>query len=207
MKKQAVPPKGKELLILDAAQRLFASTGYSKSTMDEVALELGMSKASLYYYFPTKESVFRAVILREQQEFLVRAGAILERTCPARRKMMDYVRLRLELAERLMNLNRINQSPWHDIHPVFSELVHAFAHEEEQCLLKIMREGVASKEFALAKPKPMAGMILHALQGLRLRFVKSTKNLSTDTVVYREWREDSLLFAETVLDGITTTTV
>jgi TetR/AcrR family transcriptional regulator len=36
-------------LILEAAQRQFARYGLSKVTMDEIAEEVGMGKASLYY--------------------------------------------------------------------------------------------------------------------------------------------------------------
>jgi TetR/AcrR family transcriptional regulator len=207
MKMQAAPVQGKELLILDAAGQRFASAGYSKSTMDEIAADVGMCKGSLYYYFPTKESVFRAVVQREHSEFLIRADVILGRTAPARVKVMDYVRLRLELAERLMNLNRIDQYAWHDIHPVFTELFQSFGAEEEQRLLRLFREGAASKEFALKQPKRMASLLLHVLQALRLRLVKLQKHSPISGPETREWREESLLFTETMLNGITTTTV
>ena len=46
----------KQAVILDAARKRFAYYGFSKVTMDEIAADIGMGKASLYYYFPTKES-------------------------------------------------------------------------------------------------------------------------------------------------------
>lgn len=207
MKKHAGPLQGKELLILDAAKRHFASMGYSKSTMDEVAADLGMSKASLYYYFPTKEAVFRAVVLREQNEFIVHADGILASTLPAREKLVKYVTLRLDLTARLMTLHRNDQNAWHDVHPVFSELFAAFEVVEQRCLVAIFKEGAASKEFTLAKPKAMAALLLHVLQGLRLRLVKITKNAPEQQAELKEWREESLLFAKTMLDAITTKTV
>jgi AcrR family transcriptional regulator len=206
MKKQAVPAQGKELLILDAAQQRFAAGGYSKSTMDEIANDVGMSKASLYYYFATKEAVFRAVVLREQKEFLLRADDIIRRNIPARDKVMRYILLRIELSEQLMNLNRFDRVAWYDVHPVFTDLFLSFAHDEERCLLGILREGTAAGEFAIAKPKHTAAMILHVLQGLRLRLVKMTTHGSQTETGQREWRDECLLFAETILNGMTTTT-
>ncbi len=47
-----------EALILESAQRQFAHYGFSKVTMDEIAQEVGMGKASLYYYFPDKGKPF-----------------------------------------------------------------------------------------------------------------------------------------------------
>jgi hypothetical protein len=43
-------------------------------------------------------------------------------------------------------------------------------------------------------------------QGLRLRLVKMTAHASQSDAGQKEWREESLLFAETMLNGMTTTT-
>ena len=42
--------------ILEAAHHRFLHFGYSKTTMNEIAGDLSMSKALLYYYFPEKAS-------------------------------------------------------------------------------------------------------------------------------------------------------
>ena len=41
---------GKVEAILNAAQRMFGQYGLTKTTMTEIATEVGMGKASLYYY-------------------------------------------------------------------------------------------------------------------------------------------------------------
>src|SRR5262249_59966463 len=50
--------------ILDAAQELFASAGYAGSTTRETAARAGIGKRMLFYYFPTKDAVYRAVLVR-----------------------------------------------------------------------------------------------------------------------------------------------
>lgn len=52
--------KEKEQAILKAARERFAQFGFNKSTMDEIASDVELGKASLYYYFPAKEDLFRA---------------------------------------------------------------------------------------------------------------------------------------------------
>jgi AcrR family transcriptional regulator len=47
--------------ILDEARGLFFRYGFSKVTMDETAAGLGMSKKTLYQYFPSKEDLLQAV--------------------------------------------------------------------------------------------------------------------------------------------------
>ena len=77
----------KETLILDAAQNRIARFGFSKVTMDEIAQDIGLAKASLYYYYPTKEHIFRAVVAREQDKFLQQTKKILQQSGPAGKKL------------------------------------------------------------------------------------------------------------------------
>lgn len=49
--------------ILDAAEKMFFSRGYDNVSMDDIASEIGLNKATLYIYFKNKESLFFAVVL------------------------------------------------------------------------------------------------------------------------------------------------
>ena len=49
--------------ILEAAREQFLSLGFSPVTTDAIASAAGVSKATLYRYFPGKEQLFREVIL------------------------------------------------------------------------------------------------------------------------------------------------
>ncbi len=48
--------------ILDGALEVFHKNGIEGSTMDEIANEAGFGKATLYYYFSSKEEVFCAIM-------------------------------------------------------------------------------------------------------------------------------------------------
>jgi AcrR family transcriptional regulator len=52
----------KEQQILDAASRLFMAEGYGAVSMDAIAREAGVSKATLYARFRGKEELFAAII-------------------------------------------------------------------------------------------------------------------------------------------------
>ena len=47
--------------ILDVALDLFLEKGYDKTSLREVAEQLGFSKAALYYHFASKEDIFKAL--------------------------------------------------------------------------------------------------------------------------------------------------
>jgi len=52
----------KRQLILQAAEALFRRFGYTKTSLDDIAREAGLSKGTIYYYFVSKEDVFVAVV-------------------------------------------------------------------------------------------------------------------------------------------------
>jgi len=54
----------RENAIVDATNNLLAKKGFEMMTMDEVAAEVGIAKASLYKHFPSKESLAAAAMIR-----------------------------------------------------------------------------------------------------------------------------------------------
>ncbi|BCY17440.1 hypothetical protein hrd7_12890 [Leptolinea sp. HRD-7] len=50
------------LTIQKAALRVFSQKGYAAATMDGIAEEAGLSKAGVYFYYPSKEDLFKAAL-------------------------------------------------------------------------------------------------------------------------------------------------
>ncbi len=51
-----------EMLILQAAEKVFAEAGFGGATMQLIADVAGLPKANLHYYFATKEELYRRVV-------------------------------------------------------------------------------------------------------------------------------------------------
>lgn len=64
--------------IVEAAAQLFEEAGYERASMNELAKRLGGSKTTLYGYFPSKESLFEAVVRSHATGHLADATAGLE---------------------------------------------------------------------------------------------------------------------------------
>jgi AcrR family transcriptional regulator len=60
--------------LLEAALTLFAEKGFAATRAEEVALRAGVSKGTLYLYYPSKEELLKAVI-REHLSSRIAAGA------------------------------------------------------------------------------------------------------------------------------------
>jgi TetR/AcrR family transcriptional regulator of autoinduction and epiphytic fitness len=66
--------QAREDAIIQAVNRLLAEKGFDAMTVDEVAAEVGIAKASLYKHFPSKEDLAAAAMVR----VMLRALAFLD---------------------------------------------------------------------------------------------------------------------------------
>jgi TetR/AcrR family transcriptional regulator, regulator of autoinduction and epiphytic fitness len=73
----------REDAIVSAVNRLLAEKGFDAMTVDEVAAEVGIAKASLYKHFPSKEDLAAAAMVRVME----RARAFLDSLDTARPPM------------------------------------------------------------------------------------------------------------------------
>ena len=66
----------REEAILDAAHQLLGQLGYEEMTMDAVAAEVGIAKASLYKHFASKERLAARTMTRLFERTVIRLRAI-----------------------------------------------------------------------------------------------------------------------------------
>ena len=67
----------KQDAILDAASSLFRRYGYRRTSMEDIAKELGVSRPSLYSYFKNKDEVFRSLSVRLHENALSESDRLL----------------------------------------------------------------------------------------------------------------------------------
>jgi AcrR family transcriptional regulator len=56
--------EGRRAQILEAALRVWIRHGFDGSPVDAIAREAGLAKGTLYLYFPTKEAILEALVVR-----------------------------------------------------------------------------------------------------------------------------------------------
>lgn len=65
--------------ILDAAERVFGSTGYAGSSMREISAEAGVAQALLHYHFKAKDTLYAEVFTRRAAQIVqYRLGLLRE---------------------------------------------------------------------------------------------------------------------------------
>ncbi len=118
--------------ILDVAERRVQAQPYAEIAMADVARRLGLSKGTLYLYFPTKEALFLEVMRRGFARFFAAAEA---RLGPGRATRADVARALLGALEETPALRHLAGV----LHTV---LEHNVADAEVRAFKRMLREGV-----------------------------------------------------------------
>lgn len=63
--------------LIDAALACFAERGFAATKLDDIAAKAGVSKGTVYLYFPSKEELFKAVIRETVLPNIERAETLL----------------------------------------------------------------------------------------------------------------------------------
>lgn len=192
----------KERIIIEAARKRFAHFGFSKVTMDEIATDIDMGKASLYYYFPTKESLFENVIKQEQLEFASEIELIISKKITADNKLIEFVNVRLNFFQKLVNLGTLNVHSFTDTKSIYKKLFTEFEKREIIFINAIINDGIKERIFRPDIDKETASVFIHILQGLRFRVLKNPTELIKNKKLIKELQREMEITVNLILNGI-----
>jgi AcrR family transcriptional regulator len=133
--------------IIDTARELFKKSGFKKTTMGDIARNMGKAKSSLYYYYPSKEDIFEAVIYAEMDELLEQIHQAIAKATTSKEKLIAYCRCRLEKLNQLCNLSDALKSEIVELECLVSGLKRQFDTTNVELVKKILEEGVHNGEF------------------------------------------------------------
>jgi AcrR family transcriptional regulator len=85
--------------ILDAAEKVFRDQGFADAKMARIAQQAGMAAGTLYNYFDSKESIFRALIDQRADQFLASLQALAQQAPGPRQRLLAITRATFEYME------------------------------------------------------------------------------------------------------------
>jgi AcrR family transcriptional regulator len=98
VKRKDIPPQRRQQ-IFDAAAELFSQSGYHGVTVDSIAQRAGISKGNLYWYFRSKQEIFRLLLEQATEKFFGPVAETLDSDTAPREKLLALSRTCLEAAE------------------------------------------------------------------------------------------------------------
>ncbi|MFM7330136.1 MAG: TetR/AcrR family transcriptional regulator [Brachymonas sp.] len=101
----------REEAIVDVVNRLLSEKDFEAMTVDEVAYEVGVAKASLYKHFPSKEDLAAAALVRMMQRAVAHLAQIPSNASPlAKLKAATQWMMQLKLQGEMPNLPSQNST-------------------------------------------------------------------------------------------------
>lgn len=168
--------------LLDIAARLFNEQGYRATSLAEIGEELGMNKASLYYYVNSKDDLLARVIYRASQRLRLLAEGISEDTDDPQRALVRLVETHChtlldhpnEFGTVIFQRRYISA----DILPEISDRERAYFDAVKALVARGKERGV----FRSADPGVTAQILLDSMNGI-LRWYRPGGRLDRDKAV------------------------
>ncbi len=189
-------------LILGAAQERFGHYGLEKTTMREIAGDVGMSKASLYYYFPDKNSLFYAVIRKEQDEFFSRLDETVSRPEDPDEMLRGYIRVRNLYFKKFINLSKLRLSGIREIRPVIRDLIEELKEKETDYIRRIIVMGLDRSAYRSLDENEVASIFLNTLHAIRRSYFSSREVAAIDSRDLEVMEGKMMVFLDLFLHGL-----
>lgn len=155
--------------ILSGAKKLFGKHGLKKTTMEEIATAAGKGKSTLYYYFPSKNEIFEAVVEDEMKNVVKRIREAVNASLTAKDKLKAFLQAQVT---SIIGFHSFREVLFEDLLASMRMLI-GIKSRYEQIQIDMIREillgGSQSgefKEMTLERMNKMSFVMVTAFRGL-----------------------------------------
>jgi TetR/AcrR family transcriptional regulator len=164
--------------ILEAAERHFAERGFKETRLEDIADDVGLTRATLFYHFRDKQALYAAVVeevfgalLSRIETLLVRPGPLAGRLERAAEAWVDAVARRPAMARLILREAASADPDGRPLLPRF-ELFLALA-------ARILEEGARAGELHPIRTDPFH--VISAVVGFSVFYVAALRSLIPST--------------------------
>ena len=156
--------------ILDVAEQLVQTRGFNGFSYADIAVEVGITKASLHYHFATKAELGRTLVARYTEACGAARERISRALADARAQLRAYVELYGDvLREERLCLCGMVAAEYATLPAAMQEALRVFFELNERWLTALLEAGQAAGTLALRTSSTQAArMLVGALEGQML---------------------------------------
>jgi AcrR family transcriptional regulator len=162
--------------VVQAARQVFARFGFKKTALDDIARESRKGKSTIYYYFKSKDEIFKAVVDSEAE---IRAKAIEAQISlieDPKLKLKTYIYVRMQTLKMVANYYEAIKNDLLDNLYFVKSFRSEHFEEEISRVQNMLLEGIEKKIFTIQNPLLTARTIVTILHGFEVPLI--IKNLS-----------------------------
>ncbi len=162
-------------LIIETANTIFSRFGFKKTTMNDIANAIHKAKSSIYYYFNSKEEIFKSIIEKESLQMKHELNEAIEKETTPERKLRTYVITRIKALNRLVNYYNALKDEYLERHDFIRKIREEHLKDEINIIKKILTEGMRTGQFEIKNLDIAAMSIFLALKGLEYPMIIEDK--------------------------------
>jgi AcrR family transcriptional regulator len=157
--------------ILDAARKLFAQSGLTKTSVDQIAHMAGIGKGTIYNYFDSKEEVFSEVVHEEAMILFATIDRAVHEVRGTREKLKTLAMTEVQELKKLVNLHSITKERFVDIPAELQHEMQGLAERERLIVADILAEGQRRGEVVIPDVNSAAFAVAASFAGLNTLLV------------------------------------
>jgi len=169
--------------ILSGAKKLFGKHGLKKTTMEEIATAAGKGKSTLYYYFPSKNEIFEAVVEDEMKNVVKRIREAVNASLTAKDKLKAFLQAQIT---SIMGFHSFREVLFDDLLASMRMLIWIKSRYEQiqiDMIKEILLGGSQSgefKEMSAERMNKMSFVMVTAFRGLHFPLSTELSELQTN---------------------------
>jgi AcrR family transcriptional regulator len=167
--------------IVEIARSIFTHFGFKKTTMEEIAHATRKGKSSIYYYFNSKEEIFKAVVEKEAEELKGELSKKISAIDDPIERLKVYITVRMRKLNKLTNFYTALKSDYLSHLEFIEEIRKSYDLEEVEIVAGIIRDGIEKDMFAVDDPHLCAVAIVTAMKGLEVPLFISKEHGNFET--------------------------
>ncbi|OFX58795.1 MAG: hypothetical protein A2066_18675 [Bacteroidetes bacterium GWB2_41_8] len=166
--------------IVQTARLVFARYGYKKTALEDIAREAKKGKSTIYYYFKSKDDIFKAVIDAEAEIRVNTIDAEISGIVDPVQKLKIYIYIRMLTLKMVVNYYEAIKNDLLDHLYFVNNLRKDHLEAEVKRVYEMLEEGIENEVFRIQNPELTARTIVTALHGFEVPLI--VKNLSDDDI-------------------------
>lgn len=195
----------KRELIIEGAIKRFIHFGINKTTMNEIAEDLSVSKPSLYYYFPDKSSLILGVVEKIFNDYFELIEKDHKHGTSIESILLNLVEIKHKFFLRYYMLHLSNGNPDPSLNSVeLKNYLEKMLHKNCRFHEKIFEQAIVNQEIAPQEDIPkLAELYLASQSGLTsLCIMHGNKELFPDKKELKMMKEKQVNLSKIFIKGL-----
>jgi AcrR family transcriptional regulator len=157
--------------LLESAKILFSQRGYYATSVEDIVASAGLSKGAFYFYFKSKEELFKSLVEEMHLNIVKRSENFLERDLPLEDALIEHAEVFLEDIYQNRHIAQIFLFQLVGTNEEFRELYYTKIAHLRELLTKMVDRAIQRGEITYKNAENIVNLYAGFLRMLVLEYV------------------------------------